>query len=384
MSRRVSFHLLAWSLLVLLPTPFFALLCRGHSPSRFETVNLPIWERRPPSPAPTCPLFRLTPPPPGTIQVPDNPWVASLLNADENRLLVGVEHPGLGDASKAGTWLEASCAWGRASPALADKQDRVATRLMTAQGADGTFGRRTMTQPWSPTQIKAQQSSLRGLLAYYTLTRRPAAIYAALMTGNRIVPLLSDLPDSGWTLPLTRLSQEINDPRLLAAARRQAKNSDGLGLCALYEATGQTAYLTEARTAWTLTPPSSALATELLLLTGRPGYAAALDRLPTSGPDLARAAWTRAPLGIAVNTDRSSNAIFHGVQFTQKTTGKERTLSVTTTTPTAFKLRIYLPPGTPSQLKINGVRQTIPAPPGSYATLLRRWRTGDVVTIVSK
>ena len=383
MFRRVPFYPLAWSLLVLLPAPFFALLCRGHSPSRFETVNLPVWERRPPASEPPCRLFRLTPPPPGTVQIPDNPWLVSLQYADENQLLAAVEHPGSGDAGKAGLWLEAACAWGRAPQALADKQDRVATRLMTAQGADGSFGRRISSRHWSLAEAKAQQGCLRGLLAYFALTHRPAAIYAALMTGNRILPLVSEIPDAGWTYPLTRLAQETDDTRFLATARREAASSDGLGLCALYEATGQPAYLSEAHTAWTHTLFSSALAAELLLLTGRPGYAAALDRLPDTGPDLARVAWTRAPLGIAVNTDHSSVAVFGGVQLKQQTSPLGRTISIATAIPKAFRLRVYLPPGSPSQIQVNGLRQTVPAPSGGYATLLRRWRNGDVVTIVT-
>jgi hypothetical protein len=383
MFRRVPFYPLAWSLLVLFPAPFFALLCRGHSPSRLETINLPVWERRPPSPAPPCRLFRLTPPPAGTVQVLGNPWLDSLQNADENQLLAAVEHPGSGDAAKAGLWLEAACAWGRAPQALADKQDRTATRLMTAQGVDGSFGRRISSCPWTPAEAKAQQGCLRGLLAYFALTHRPAAIYAALMTGNRILPLVSEIPDPGWTFPLARLTQETDDQRFLAAACREAARSDGLGLCALYEATGQAAYLAQAHLAWTQAPSSSALAAELLLLTGRPGYAAALDRLPASGPDLARAGWTRMPLGIAINTVSSSAAVFGGVKLKQQTGKIGRTILVETATPKAFKLRVYLPIGPPSQIQVNGFRQTVPAPPGGYAMLLRRWRNGDVVTIIT-
>jgi DUF1680 family protein len=44
---------------------------------------------------------------------------------------------------------------------------------------------------------------------------------------------------------------------------------------------------------------------------------------------------------------------------------------------------VYLPIGPPSQIQVNGLRQTVPAPPGGYAMLLRRWRNGDVVTIIT-
>jgi len=395
MSRPLPFRPLALSLLVLVPAPFFALLCRGHSPSRFETANLPVWERRPPPPDPPSRFFRLIPPPPGTIHIPNNPWLGTLLRADENRLLAGVEHPGTGDARAAGDWLEATCAWGREPVALAAKQDRVATRLMATQTEDGMFGlhsERAVEHPWPPPEVAAQRSCLRGLLAYYAVSRQPAAIHAALMSGDRMVSAARDLPSAAWVYPLARLSQEADDPRFLAAASQQAvvgnglnddglDISDGLGLCALYEATGRPAYLMGAQQAWARRSHSPALAAELLLLTGRPGYAAALDRLPPAGPALARAAWTRAPLGLAVNTDRDSAAVFHGLHLNQKSGRAERTITVGTATPAAARLRVFLPPGQSARIWINGVAQTTPTPPGGYALVARRWRNGDRVEI---
>ena len=384
MSRPTPFHPLALSLLILIPAPFFALLCRGHSPSRFETVNLPVWERRPPPPAPPSHFFRLTPPPPGTVQIPDNPWLGTLLRADENRLLAGVERPGAGDAGAAGDWLEGACVWGRGSASLASKQDRVATRLLAAQAEDGTFGlhpEHTAERPWSPAEAAAQRSCLRGLLAYYAAARQPAAIHAALTAGNRMIAAARERPDPAWVYPLARLSQEADDPRFLDAARRQAAFSDGMGLCALYEATGQAAYLAGARQAWTRAPRSTVLAAELLLLTGRPGYAAALDHLPPTGPTLARTAWTRAPLGLAVNTDRDSAAVFHGLHLRQQAGRAGRAITVETARPTAAQLRVFLPQGRAGRIWINGAVQATPAPPGGYALLSRRWRNGDRVEV---
>ena len=389
MPRPVVFRPLALSLLILVPAPFFALLCRGHSPSRFETANLPVWERRPLPAAPSR-FFRLIPPPPGAVQIPDNPWLRPLLRADESRLLAGVEHPGAGDAGAAGDWLEAACAWGRAPAALAAKQDRVANRLMAAQAADGTFGlrsKRASLQPWSPQAAAAQRSCLRGLLAYYAAAHCPAAIYAASASGSRIVSAARGVPDVAWVYPLARLFQEADDPRFLAAARRQAavsdsqNVSDGLGLCALYEATGQSAYLAGAQQAWARGPRSPALAAELLLLTGRPGYAAALSRLPPSGPALARTACTRAPLGLAVNTARDTTAVFHSLRLDQRTEGTGRTITVATASPAAARLRVFLSPGPPVRVWLNGVPQATPASPGGYALLARRWRNGDQVEI---
>lgn len=387
LSRYARLGPLALGVLLLGPAPLFALLCRGHSPSRFETANLPVWERRTPPALPSR-FFRLSPAPPGAVRIPGNPWLASLLRADEDRLLAGLERLGAADAGAAGDWLEAACAWGREPAALAAKQDRVADRLLAAQAEDGTFGPGgAAPRPWSPAEAAAQRSCLRGLLAYYAAAGRPAAIQAALAAGGRMAAAAKGRPDPAWVYPLARLSEETDDPRFLLAARRQAAltggsdNGDGLGLCALYEATGQPEYLARARRAWEHGPRSPALTAEMLLLTGRPGYAAALDRLPPDGPETARAAWTRAPLGLAVNTGRDSAAVFHGLRLEQRTARGVRAITVGTAAPTSARLRVFLPPGQPARIWINGVAQATPAPPGGYALLARRWRNGDRIEI---
>lgn len=387
MSCSVLLRPLVLSLLLLAPAPFFALLCRGRTPSRFETANLPVWERHPPLPAPPSRFFRLIPPPPGAIQIPGNPWLRTLLRTDENRLLAGVERPGAGAGGAAGDWLEAACAWGRASSSMAAKQDRVAARVMAAQADDGTFGLPPHTVSWTPPEAAAQRSCLRGLLAYYAASRQPAAIHAAITAGERIAAAAGERPDPAWVYPLVQLSQEADEPRFLLAARRQAllgsvpDANEGIGFCTLYEATGQPGYLRSAEQAWARNPNSPALAAEMLLLTGKPGYAAALDRLPPAGPTLARAAWTRAPLGLAVNTARESTATIGGLHLSQRTIATVRTITVRTVIPTAAKLRVFLPPGPAFRVSINGKPQTVAASSGTYLVLTRRWRNEDRVEI---
>ena len=45
MPRPFPRHSLGLALLLLLPALPLALLCRGRTPTRFETKNLPAWER---------------------------------------------------------------------------------------------------------------------------------------------------------------------------------------------------------------------------------------------------------------------------------------------------------------------------------------------------
>jgi len=46
MPRVFPLRSLSLALLLLLPAPPLALLCRGRTPTRFEARNLPAWERR--------------------------------------------------------------------------------------------------------------------------------------------------------------------------------------------------------------------------------------------------------------------------------------------------------------------------------------------------
>ncbi len=379
-SALVSTRSLALGILVLLPLIPLALLCLGRSPSRFDTVNLPAWERHAPTPTPRRFQYALPPAAPGAIVFAPNPWTAALRKSPDPK--------SVGDE---GAWLEAACVWGRTDPALAAKQDRIATRLLASQNDAGWLGSGDKDRPLTPTQWNAQGPGLRGLLAWYALTRNTPAIYAALSLGSRALTRLDTRPDPAWAAPLARLSAETGDTRFLHAARRLVSAQDGLAWCALFEATGDTDSLSTAERAWAAAPSapnspapaSPALAAELLLLTGRPGYARALAAAPPSGPALARMAWTRAPQGMAVQTALPCAASFRAVHLAQTAdkTGT-RTITVSVSQPTAFKLRVFLPPGPPVHVLLNGKPQIVAAPPGGYMVLLRRWRNGDAVTVI--
>lgn len=373
-SALISARAFALGVLVLLPLIPLALLCQGRSPSRFDTLNLPAWERQAPTPAPRRFQYALPPAAPGAIAFAPNPWTAALRKSPDPK-----------SVEDEGAWLEAACVWGRTDPALAAKQDRIATRLLASQNDAGWLGGGDNSRPLTPTQWNAQGPGLRGLLAWYALTRNPAAIYASLSLGSRALTRLDAYPDPAWAAPLARLSAETGDTRFLHAARRLVSAHDGLAWCALYEATGDTDALSAAESAWAAAPPgqmSPALAAELLLLTGQPGYARVLVAAPPFGPALARMAWTRAPQGVAVQTPLPCAASFRAVHLAQ-TAGLagRRTITVSVSQPTAFKLRVFLPSGPPVRVLINGKPQAVAAPPGGYAVLLRRWRNGDTVTV---
>jgi len=323
--------------------------------------------------------------PPGAIQFAGDSQKNRLLHTDENRLLAGAELMHHGGSGQVGAWLQTACAWGRIDRSLTEKQDRVATRLMNSQDDDGYLGARSANAPWTVLDTRAQASCLSGLVAYYTLTHRPAAIYAA-MSGADL--LLSEHHlDPSLIYPLTRLYQATGDARYLAASRQQAREArpDGLGLSVLYEATGKGEYLEAARRAWDRDQNEPELSAELLLLTGRPGYAAILNQELHPGPEMLRAAWTRIPHGIALSTVRDCTARLPSIHIIQQTSGRNvRTVTIHASKAATFTLQLYLPVSPTTEIRVNGIPQTTLAKPGSYIALTRRWRNGDVVTCTSR
>ena len=378
------------TLLVFLPLPVLALLCRGHTPSRLDTPNLPFWERRLPHRVPPRHLYALTTLSSDTVQVSDHTQREALLRTDEAKLLLGAEHLHRGTAAPAGLWLETACAWGRENRGLREKQDRVAARLMSVQAEDGFLGTRPVTARWTGQETRAQAACLRGLLAYYALTQRPAAIFAALSAADR---MLAENPfDPCLALPLTRLYQATSDARYLGIARQLVSRGgdDGLGLCALYEATGRPEYLAQAQGVWAgnSTSRTPALTAELLLLTGRPQYTAALNlhtlNQPTHpGPELRRTAWARTPHGFALSTEKECVGDFSGMRLTQRNApgSKARSITIAGAKATEFTLQVFLPQGPASYIWVDGIRLRTAEKPGGYAVISRRWRGGDVVTI---
>lgn len=208
MMRRNGRHTAAISALVVLTAPLFALLCRGHVPSRFAASNLPFWQRALPHPAHLAVTLCRPPAAPGTVHYDALP----LRNVNEDRLLSGLERPSSRAAKSgaAGEWLEMACALGRNDSHLRRRQDDVALRLMNAQDQDGYLAAGKGRLRWSPAQADAFGHNLRGLLAYYAVTRDPAVIYAAMQAGDLLTSEFAPgitgpkLPD-GLLLPMTRL-----------------------------------------------------------------------------------------------------------------------------------------------------------------------------------
>ena len=310
--------------------PVLALLCRGHSPSRYDIANLPVWERTTPSPPKPLGHLRADPVSATSVRFVSLPMAQTLSGADENTMFGVIEderHVPVDRlaAGKPGVWLEEAAVLGRWDADLLPKLDRVATRLMTDQAADGYLGALSPVHEYRAADIDAHANNLRGLLAYFALTHQPAALYGAMHAGDFLLDNYDPLPgqeeagaEDTLVYALTRLYQASGEERFLQFAEREEsmRGCDALGLCALYEATGNRVYLNQARHAWryarkstdSSTPTAeSPMATphftaEIFMLTGDHRYLDGLrDYRSTSVWPLA-VAFTRDPsTGLSIN-----------------------------------------------------------------------------------
>lgn len=313
---------------MLTTAPSFALLCRGHAPSRFATPNLPFWERVLPRPVPPRVAMRYFPLLSDTLLTTNSQSVTRLARTNPNDLFAALEHPSRKrpsppGAGRPGLWLLSACALDRHAPTLRRQQDAVAARLMNAQRSDGYLAAGTGPGRWSRGQIHAYGENLRGLLAYYALSRSPAAIYAAMQAGDLVVTQFPSVTaNAGGTdslvLPLTLLYQATGEGRYRqwAEKRASAGRTDGAGLCALYVATGETPYLQSARRVWQRDcahhRADPDLAASLWTLTGGHGYLSALRSRSTPWP------CPIVPGAAAVPVSAVSRAAFEAVPLTQR------------------------------------------------------------------
>ncbi len=417
--RRTFFQATLLVLVVAVTLPPLVVLCRGRSPSRFSTANLPVWERKAPSPARAEGKLRGLPLPPGSVQF-ERSFVQALRQTDENRLLAGIEsppqHPTVA-AGSAGAWLESACALGRKDSVLAAKQDRVALRLMTAEDADGYLAAGQGQGRWAASQVLAESRNLRGLLACYAVTHHVAVIYAAMQAGDLIVSapeLAVSVPHSPFlpstraarkalraqaaslTLPITRLYLMTGQERYRQWTLGQAKagRADGPGLCALFLATGQPKFLHQAQEVWKKSAARGKAdpdaASCLLAATGSPGYAQVLRSRPAPWPcPLAPGslAYTQTPKGLTVNIWVNTRTVWHGLHWTERAVKTingpaQTTLTLSAKKPVTATLLFAIAGETVTAL-VNSAR--VPVHPGqAMLAVTRAWHDGDRVSLTAQ
>ncbi|MGO8670889.1 MAG: beta-L-arabinofuranosidase domain-containing protein, partial [Capsulimonadaceae bacterium] len=271
--------------------PALAVFCLGRTPSRYADDNLPDWERRAPSPArmsvsPACV------PQPASFEEGTVPVLSGLQSASEDALFVSLESSpealahgeDIGPSGKEtrasgrptepsalrnlvkpfpagapGLWLEQAAAVAGSDPALTAKMDRVAVRLMNNQDRYGYLGSAEPSGLYTAADIEAHAGNLRGLVAYYRVSRQPAVIYAAMRAGDFLLTNYNPWPgtedpvaEDSLVYALTRLYLQSGQVAYLRFAERESANGacGELGLCALFEATGDRHFLKAARESW--------------------------------------------------------------------------------------------------------------------------------------
>lgn len=396
--RRYGWHTAALSATIVLTAPLFALLCRGHAPSRFAVSNLPFWQRALPHPAPLAVALCSPPAAPGTVHY-DAPF---LQNVNEDQLLAGLERPSSRAAKSgaAGEWLEKACALGRNNAHLRRLQDEVALRLMNTQDQDGYLAMGKGRLRWSPAQADAFGHNLRGLLAFYAVTHDPAAIYAAMQAGDLVVSEFASsvkrpkLP-VGLLLPMTRLYLATGEPRYRAWVQTAAleTKTDGTGLCAVYALTGQARFLHLAERLQQHEAVTGnddvELSAALWAVSGKPKYLEAED--PAQAPWICPLlegvlTYSRTPHSLSVNVFVNSSVTLGPMRLTQRVTtltGK-RTATVTVRAPrrAPFTLRLFVPPGSgAARVMTPDTTQAVTVPRGRFWELTRAWKKGDTVTL---
>jgi hypothetical protein len=264
---------------------------------------------------------------------------AALQNADENTMFSTVELvKRIPDdrlaAGKPGVWLEQAAVLNSWCPDLRAKMDRVAVRLMNAEDNSGYLGALAPARMYTAHDIAAHANNLRGLLAYYAITKQPAALYAAIRAGNFLIDNYDPWPgheepgaENSLVYTLARLYQASGESKYLQFAEREeaTRGCDGLGLCALYEATGNSRYLSEAAKTWSYSRSTHNESTtvkagltahvhpivnhnagpqfsaELFTLTGNPKYLAGLADYRTTSVWPVAVAYTHGNTGLSVN-----------------------------------------------------------------------------------
>jgi DUF1680 family protein len=268
-NRNTVWKPLLAALVLAASVPAVALLCRGRSPSCYDTANLPPWERS----VIVTPIHlgKLTSDPVDTPAVKFLPHsvLAQIAGADEDRMFDylevsgGTHAHGLA-AGEPGIWLQQAAVAIACDGDLRPKMDRVATRLMNAAGSDGYLGPPAPAHVYTAADIAAHARNLNGLLAYYSLSREPAVIYTAMRAGDFLIENYNPWPgheesgaEEALVVALARLYESCGDQRYLRFAEREElkRGNDGPGLYALYEATGRRHYLTLAAAAMKRTGP---------------------------------------------------------------------------------------------------------------------------------
>lgn len=397
------------TLLLVATVPVLAILCRGHSPSRFDISNLPAWERQAPPPAAPAVRLAATPLFGDALEIVSCPSLESLLSQSDDTLFHALEgHPGSvidkAHTDDPGDWLEQASALADSDPRLQGRAQAVTMRLMGDQTPDGYLGPPKAIHQFSTQDIAAHCRNMAGLLAGYSIWKNPAVLYAAIRAGHFVLDnydppaaASSSADESAIVYALARLYALTNDRDFLQIACREGlkPNIDGLALCQLYTATGNAEFLHRAIRNWRHGDHEPEFTATLFCLTGAPGYAASLQDSETKSVWMYRVAATKSKGVLSVNVLVPETIRTQDVSLVVKPKADDYDLVVDSAPRKALPIRILAPRTAPAS--------RVPAPQTASASrtpqksgsskkertalslkpweAVRVWRAGDTIVI---
>jgi hypothetical protein len=393
--------------------PLTALICLGHSPSRYASRNIPYWERRVPDSIPWRMHLRSCDPASVQTILCDEPLLSEWRGGDSNPLFsyfVRQYQTGSGRRMRGvGLELEQACVFGRRPAWLSMRQDRLALELMNTQSPDGWLGATHPRRLANRSACTAFRHSVGGLLTYYNLTRNPAALQAAMRAGDFVLSESNDGCIRGsadeFVLPMARLYQATGDRRYLSWAVDESANTNDLpGLCALYAITDDGIYLHRAQVLWRRKQPTSPedreeWAAALLGVTDDLRAAAVLSSgagpwfCPINGGTVA---YDMAPGMIRINIDRPSQFVCRLAKLSINPTTASRSdnpeMVLAIADYSSRRLVVHLPPGCAASGPYSGdeivmdragkcrLSLLLPDHAPAHRSLLSKERGGEVVT----
>ena len=380
---------IAPTFLLALTVPVLAMLCRGHSPSRYDLPNLPVWERQAPPSAKVHAYSAQTALPSGSAKITSSNQDASLLAADDNLFTVLDSATGAAvdrrQAGAPGEWLELSAQLSRYEPNLLPQVNQITMRLLGRQNADGYLGPPKAVHHYSSDDIAAHSQNIIGLLGGYAITKNPAVLYGAISAGHFVLQnydppkrAAATRSDSTIVYALSQLYLLTSDSDFLAFAQREGQKShlSGVALCSLYEATGDSGYLKRARETWSSGDHGPRFATKIFVLTGDPAYFIGASHSAQAPAWRSATAFTQCCGALRINDLQPAE--IHWKDMTISVAHKESriTCTVTRAASSARTIQLLLPPCTPAP----GQHKAKQAD-SRYWTGRRVWKAGDHIVL---
>ena len=382
---------IAPTFLLALTVPVLAMLCRGHSPSRYDLPNLPVWERQAPPAAKVHAYSAQTALPSGSAQVTSSTLDASLRAADDSLFTVLDSAAGAAvdrrQAGAPGEWLELTTQLSRYEPGLLPRVNQITMRLLSRQTADGYLGPPKAVHHYSSDDIAAHSQNIIGLLGGYAITKNPAVLYGAISAGHFVLQnydppkrTAATRSDSTIVYALTQLYLLTSDGDFLAFAQREGEKSQlsGVALCSLYEATGDSGYLRRARDTWSLGDHGPRFATKMFVLTGDPAYFVGASHSTLTPAWRSASAFTLCNGALRINDLQPAEIHWKDMTISVAHKDSRITCTVLRAASSARTIQLLLPPcPLPS-----GQHRAKSAAPG-YWTGRRVWKAGDRIVLAA-